>query len=288
MDEKDWLLLRALRDTRNITKAANLLNTSQPGLSKRLRLLEERFGTSICLRNKSGIEFTPAGEYLVEYAAAMLDKLRTAHEHVSDMGSEIKGTLRIGSSNYCINYILPDILAAFKKEHPQVEFLVASAWSSDIIKMVASGEVHIGFIRNDNTFLPERVLLCTERTYICSTRKIDMERLPDEPQIAYKSDQLVTAGLNMWWAENYKRPPKVAMMVDRVGSSVEMVRKGLGYAFLSEKMASQMHGIQKYEIKHPDGQPYSRYTWAIPNQDAKQLRVVSSFLEYIRKLENIV
>ena len=281
MDEKDWLLLRALRDTRNITKAADVLNTSQPGLSKRLRLLEERFGANIALRNKSGIEFTPAGEYLVEYAVEMLDKLQAMHEHVNDMGSEIKGTLRIGSSNYCISYMLPDILAAFKREHPHVEFLVTSAWSSDIIKMVGSGEVHVGFIRNDNALLPERILLCTERTFICSTRKIDLESLPDEPQIAYKSDPLVTAGLNMWWMENYKRPPKIAMMVDRVGSSLEMVRKGLGWALLSEKMASQLQNIWKYEIKHPDGQPYARHTWVVPNQDAKQLRMVASFLDFV-------
>ncbi|SBW08954.1 LysR substrate-binding protein [uncultured delta proteobacterium] len=283
MDEKDWLLLRALRDTRNITKAADVLNTSQPGLSKRLRLIEERFGTSIALRNKSGIEFTPAGEYLVEYAAEMLDRLRAAHEHINDMGTEIKGTLRIGASNYCISFILPDILSAFKKEHPQVEFLVTSAWSSDVVKIVGSGEVHVGFIRNDSALPPERILLCTERTYICSTRTIDLESLPDEPQIAYKSDPLVAAGLNMWWVENYKRPPKIAMVVDRVGSSVEMVRNGLGWAFLSEKMANQMEGIQKYEIKHPDGQPYARHTWAVPNQDAKHLGMVASFLDFIAK-----
>jgi Transcriptional regulator len=281
MDEKDWLLLRSLRDKRNITKAADALNTSQPGLSKRLRLIEERFGVSIALRNKSGIEFTPAGEYLVEYAVEMIDRLRAVHEHINDMGTEIKGTLRIGASNYCINFILPDILSVFKKQHPQVEFLVTSAWSSDIVKMVGSGEAHVGFIRNDSALSSERILLCTERTYICSTRKIDLRSLPDEPQIAYRSDPLVTAGLNMWWAENYKKPSKIAMVVDRVGSSVEMVRNGLGWAFLSEKMANQMEGIQKYEIKHPNGQPYTRHTWAVPNQDAKQLSMVTSFLDFI-------
>ena len=283
MDEKDWLLLRALRDKRNITKAAEALNTSQPGLSKRLQLIEERFGTIIALRNKSGVEFTPAGEYLVEYAVETLDRLRAAHEHINDMGTEIKGTLRIGASNYCISFILPDLLSAFKKKHPQVEFLVTSAWSSDIVKMVASGVVHIGFIRNESALPSERILLRTERTYICSTRKIDLESLPDEPQIAYRSDPLVAASLNMWWVENYKKPSKIAMVVDRVGSSVEMVLNGLGWAFLSEKMANQMEGIQKYEVKHLDGQPYLQHTWAVPNQDAKQLRMVANFLEFISR-----
>lgn len=281
MDEKDWILLGALRDTRNITKAAAVMNTSQPALSKRLQMIEERFGTTIALRNKSGIEFTPAGEYLIETAREMLEKFQAIQEHVNDMGSEIKGTLRIGASNYCINYLLPEILAAFKKKHPLVEFMVTSAWSSDIIKIVGNGEVHIGFIRNDNTLLPERILLLSERTYICSTKAIDLARLPDEPQIAYKSDPLVKADLNRWWAENYKRPPKIAMAVDRVGSSVEMVLKGLGYAFLSEKMAERMRGIHTYEVKNRDGTPYLRNTWAVPNQDAKRLRMVSRFIDFL-------
>lgn len=281
MDEKDWLLLQALRDTRNITKAASTLNTSQPGVSKRLQMLEERFGTSIALRSKSGIEFTPAGEYLVDYACEMLDKLRTVHEHINDMGSEIKGTLRIGASNYCVSYILPEILSAFKTRYPQVEFLVTAAWSSDITRMVSSGEVHVGFIRNDNTLLPERYLLVTERTFICSTKKLNLKNLPDEPQIAYKSDPLVRSELNTWWAENYKKPPKIAMVVDRLVSTVDMVLKGLGYSFLSEIMTLRMKGIHKYEVKHRDGQPYSRHTWVVPNQDAKQLCMVSSFLQFI-------
>ncbi|MCC8193051.1 MAG: LysR family transcriptional regulator [Deltaproteobacteria bacterium] len=283
MDEKDWLLLSALRDTRNITKAADALHTSQPGLSKRLQVLEERFGTSIARRTKSGIEFTPAGEFLVEYAVSMLEKLRSVREHVNDMGKEVKGTLRIGASNYCISYILPEILAAFKKRYPLVEFMVTSAWSSDIIRLVGNGEVHVGFIRNDDTLLPERIHLATERTFICSTKKIDLASLPDEPQIAYKSDPLVRTGLTMWWAENYKKPPKIAMVVDRLGSAIEMVLKGLGYSFLSEIAAGRMPGIYKYEIRHPDGQSYARHTWVVPNQDAKQLRIVASFLEFIAR-----
>ena len=281
MDEKDWLLLQALRETRSITKAADALYTSQPGLTKRLQMIEERFGTSIALRSKRGIEFTPAGEYLVSYACEMLEKLQAVHEHVNDMGSEIKGTLRVGASNYSVSYILPEILAAFKRRHPQVEFLVIAAWSSDVARMVGSGEVHIGFIRNDNSLLPERSLLITERTFICATKKIDLENLPDEPQIAYKSDPLVRAELNKWWAENYKRPPKVAMVVDRLVSTVDMVLKGLGYAFLSEIMIQRMEGIYKYEVKHPDGQPYTRRTWVVPNQDAKHLRLVSGFLQFM-------
>lgn len=283
MDERDWLLLKALRDTRNITKAADMLNTSQPGLSKRLRLLEEYLGVNIGLRNNNGVEFTPAGEYLAEYASNMLDQYRAVQEHLNDMGSEVKGTLRIGATNYCISYILPAILAAFKREYPLVEFLVTSAWSSDVIKSVGNGEVHIGFVRNDNAVLPERVLLCSERTFICSTKIIDFESLPDEPQIAYKSDSLVAEELNLWWAENYKRPPKIAMMVDRAGSSVEMVMEGVGYAFLTEKISERMDGIQKYEIRHPDGRPYTRNTWLIPNQDAKQLQIVSNFLQFVTK-----
>lgn len=283
MDDRDWYMLRALRETRNITRAAELLNTSQPGLSKRLRLLEERFGLSIALRNKGGIEFTPAGECIMEYGAEMIDRLQALHERLDDMGAEIKGTLRIGASNYCISYILPQLLAAFKQEYPHVEFLVTSAWSSDIIKKVGSGEVHIGFIRNDNLLLPERILLCTERTFICSTKAIDLERLPEEPQIAYKSDPVVASELHTWWAENYKTSPRIAMMVDRLGSSVEMVLEGLGYAFLSEKMTEKMQGVQRYEIRHPDGRLYLRNTWVVPNPDAKQLRLVSCFLEFIAK-----
>ena len=65
MDEKDYELLHALDETRNITHAADKLYMTQSALSKRIKALEQELGVEIVLRSRQGIRFTPAGEQVL-------------------------------------------------------------------------------------------------------------------------------------------------------------------------------------------------------------------------------
>lgn len=283
MDEKNWLLLNVLLKTPNITKAAAALGISQPGVSKRLRQIEDYFGTEIALRGKNSFVLTSAGGYLASYAAEMLEKLRSVHEYVNNMNEAVKGTLRVGASDYCVGFILPEILAEFRRYHPQVEFQVTSTQSHEILNLVASGAIHIGFAHGNNVMTPGRMLLLTEKMFVCSLQELDLEKLPLQPGIACGNDLLVALEANLWWAEKYKKPQKIAIQADCVKSGMRMIANGLGYGLLSEKAADQMDGIHKYAIRHPDRRPCTRLTWAITNQDAKRLRIVSCFLDVIRR-----
>ena len=70
MDEKDYELLHALDETRNITHAADKLYMTQSALSKRIKALEQELGVEIVLRSRQGIRFTPAGEQVLLHSAA--------------------------------------------------------------------------------------------------------------------------------------------------------------------------------------------------------------------------
>lgn len=282
MDEKDWIILKTLQEKRSITKTAAVVYISQPALSKRLQQIEERFGATIALRNKNGIELTPAGEYLAARAQEFIDDMRTMTEYISNMGDEIKGTLRIGSSYFCTRYALPGLLMAFKEKYPQVELQVESSWSSTIVQKVISGDLHVGFVRNDSFPPEERHLLFQDKMFICSTKPLNLAKLPEEPQINYKSDILVRSELEMWWARHYSKPPRAVMEVDRISSSVSLVASGLGWAFLSEFSANSIPGLYKYPLTHQDGSPYYRNAWLVSNRDARQLKNVTAFIDFAK------
>ena len=79
MDEKDYELLHALDETRNITHAADKLYMTQSALSKRIKALEQELGVEIVLRSRQGIRFTPAGEQVLLHSAAAareMEKMR--------------------------------------------------------------------------------------------------------------------------------------------------------------------------------------------------------------------
>ena len=70
MDEKDFELLQALADSRNITKAADKLYITQSALSKRIRSIERELGVELLLRSHQGIRFTPSGEAVLAHCRA--------------------------------------------------------------------------------------------------------------------------------------------------------------------------------------------------------------------------
>src|SRR5438128_1476022 len=105
MEDRDWLTLQILYEHKNITKTAQALFISQPALTARLRNIEEEFGVKIVYRTSKGVHFTPQGEYLAKASADVLFTLRKIQEHVTDMGSRVSGTLRLGASSYFTMFI---------------------------------------------------------------------------------------------------------------------------------------------------------------------------------------
>ena len=286
MDEKDWLILKTLQEKKSITKTASAVFISQPALSKRLQQMEENFGVALAVRNKSGIELTAEGEYLATCSIEMLDKIRTIDETIRGMRGELRGTLRIGASQFSTKYLLPDIFMRFKEEHPLVEFYLESGWSSDIGRMVNNGELHVGFIRNEHVRAEEKYVLLRERTYICSKKPLSLERLPEEPLINHRTDPMVKARFNAWWLENYAIPPRTIMEVNALDTATNMMEHGLGYAILSELVVNRLgKDIYRYEMFCKNEKPYYRHVWLIYNATARQLRLVATFIDFVLKFK---
>jgi len=285
MDEKDWLILKTLQEKKSITKTAATMFISQPALSKRLQQIEERFGVTLAMRSKTGIKLTSEGDYLAACACELLEKVRSMDESIRGMRDDLQGTLRIGATHFITRYILPDILMRFKELHPQVEFHLVGGWSSDISRMALAGDLHVGFIRNESVKAENKLALIRERTYVCSRKPINMTRLPEEPQIAHRTDSLVRAKLNAWWNDNYSIPPRVSMEVDQVSTCAEMVARGLGYGILSELPVSQMPDVHKHEIFHKNGEPYFRYVWLTYSNAARQLKFADRFIDFVAAFE---
>ena len=83
MDERDFELLKVLKETGNITHAADRLYITQSSLSKRINAIEKELNTCILLRSRQGVHFTPEGEIVlkrVSEAACLLDIMRTELE----------------------------------------------------------------------------------------------------------------------------------------------------------------------------------------------------------------
>lgn len=287
MDEKDWHILVTLHEEKNITKAAQRLYISQPALTYRIQQLEKEFHSKIVSRGKKGVEFTVKGEYLVQYAHDMIQQLRKMKEHIVNMDSTVKGTLRLAVSGLFARYELPSLLKKFLAEYPDVEVNLKTGWSSDIHQLLQKEEAHLGIVRGDYNWKENKILLREEKICIASNKKIEFEDLPLLPRINYQTDQSLKNTIENWWQETYTAPPMIAMEVDRLDTCKELVLNGLGYAILPEICLKNDEPLYIAPIKLQDNQFLSRNTWIFYRDTRLELAQVKAFIDFLNNTKQV-
>lgn len=132
---------------RNFSKAAHVLNLSQPAVSRLIRELECELGTALFIRQRSGLDFTPAGETFFRHA---LDILTACDEAVkaAQEASPLPGKLSIGFITTALGSFLGDALTRFTHEQPEIELVIHEMPPGDQIVALRNRQIDVAFIGN--------------------------------------------------------------------------------------------------------------------------------------------
>ena len=138
-------LIEVVDSDLNVTVAASRLFTSQPGVSKQVRLLEEELGVSIFERSgKRFTGLTAAGEAIVRSARRVLleaDNFKRVGEEVRDDSS---GTLTIATTHTQARYVLPPVVAEFIRRFPHVRLSIRELDPARVVETVQRGDAEVG------------------------------------------------------------------------------------------------------------------------------------------------
>src|SRR5688572_31763117 len=106
----------------NITAAAERLHTSQPGVSKQLKQLEDELGFPIFLRQgRTLTRVTPAGKRVIDRALKILKEVQSIKRLADEQKGDGRGSLAIGTTHTQARYVLPEVIRRFRERYPQVE-----------------------------------------------------------------------------------------------------------------------------------------------------------------------
>ncbi|WP_132539968.1 HTH-type transcriptional regulator CysB [Plasticicumulans lactativorans] len=126
----------------NISAAAESLYTSQPGVSKQIRLLEDELGVEVFNRNgKHLTHITPVGERIIARAEAILREVRNIQVIAEEFRDNSRGTLSIATTHTQARYALPPVIRVFRERYPQVLLQLHQGSPTQIAEMAASGKV---------------------------------------------------------------------------------------------------------------------------------------------------
>ncbi len=125
----------------NVSEAAEILHTSQPGVSKQIRALEDELGVQVFVRHgKRLVEITEPGKAVVAIAERILAAAANLRRAGDEFANENVGTLTVATTHTQARYALPKAVAAFKKRYPKVRLVIHQGNPTQIVEQTLAGE----------------------------------------------------------------------------------------------------------------------------------------------------
>lgn len=280
MDEKDCELIEMLWETRNITKAAERLFTTQSALTKRIQKLEEELDCELFIRSRKGILFTPVAERILPYVRQVSDSMDRIRSQVAIYRKEVAGTLKLGVSINFARYRLADVLKGFMDQYPNVDIHVSTMQSTNLYQSLVKNEISIAIVRGSFKWNEGMVTLSEEPVCLVTAREHAGEPLNSYPYIGRHTDAGFYDKIQLWRAENGCQESRTNLWVDDIGSCLEMVSRGIGWSILPEICLKQFDG-QITPLYFKDGTPFTRSSHILYKHDYFELPQVKKFIQEV-------
>lgn len=128
---------------RSVGKAAEILETTQPAVSKKLKELEDMLGARLLERGKSSVELTPCGEVFIKYASASMTALRDGARSVAEAQLKSRSRLSIGVVPAAAAHLLPAIVRHFRDADLDVTLNIVTSDNNELLDKLRQGEIDL-------------------------------------------------------------------------------------------------------------------------------------------------
>jgi len=180
----------------NVSEAAEALHTSQPGVSKQIRALEDELGVQVFVRHgKRLVSVTEPGKAVVAIAERILAEAQNMRRAGEEFANDQVGTLTIAATHTQARYALPKAVAAFKRRYPKVELVIHQGNPTQICEQVAGGEADLAVATEmiasyrELVSLPvyqwNRCVVVPPKHPLLKATPLTLEKLAEHPIVTY-------------------------------------------------------------------------------------------------------
>ena len=267
----------------SFTKAAEILNYSQSGISRMINDLEKEWNVSLLERNRTGVKLTSDGMKILPIAQSVCNEFNRLQEQVDEINGLGSGLIRIGTFSSVATHWLPKIIKEFQKDYPNIDYELLLGDYTEIEEWIKTGRVDLGFLRLPTTeefetiFLEEDKLLVVlpENHPLAECDKFPVKALCDYPFM------LLEKGAKAEISEIFERnniTPNVHFTTWDDYAVMSMVEGGLGIAILPQLILRRIP--YKIVAKELDVPAYRKIGIAY-REKAKLPLAVKKFIDYL-------
>ena len=282
-------LLAIVDNGLSITAAAERLYTSQPGVSKQLKLLEEELGLQLFTRKgKSLGGVTAAGQQVIDRARVIMQEVENIRSLASDYYHEEEGTLSIATTHTQARYVLPNVIREFRKRYPRVSLNLHQGTSEQIADMVAANEIDFAIATGSRELFANlllvpsyrwdrKILVPNEHNLARLNHKPTLQDLAEYPLVTYVFSFGGQSSLKKAFA-NEGLEPDVVFTARDADVIKTYVRMGLGVGIVAS-MAEDCDDKEDLTAIEAEGLFPRSTTWIGFRKDAVLRRYMLDFVQ---------
>ncbi len=268
----------------SFTKAAQMLNYSQSGISRMISDLEQEWGVTLLERGRSGVRLTSDGLKLLPFAKNICEAYRELQAQVEELNGLQSGLIRIGTFSSIATHWLPNIIKEFQKDYPNMDYELLLGDYAEIESWILEGRVDCGFLRLparpelETVFLEQDKLLVVlpENHPMAGCKTFPVKALCDSPFM------LLEKGAKSDVSEMFERygiTPSVHFTTWDDYAILSMVESGLGISILPQLILRRIP--YRVVAKELDVPAYRKIGLALRDKKGASL-AVKRFLDYIQ------
>ena len=267
----------------SFTKAAELLNYSQSGISRMISDLEKEWNMILLERGKGGVRLTSDGTKLLPFVKSVVSEYEKVQMEVDALNGLQSGLIRIGTFSSVATHWLPNMIKEFQKAYPNIDYELLLGDYTEIEEWILTGRVDCGFLRLpahpdlETIFLERDKLLAIlpEQHPLTAFDQVPVEALCREPFM------LLEKGARAEISEIFERhhlTPQVHFTTWDDYAVMSMVESGLGISILPQLILKRVpYRIVAKELNVP---AYRDIGIALRSKKTASL-AVRRFLEYL-------
>jgi len=247
---------------KSFSRAAEVLNRTQPAISQAVRRLEEEIGEKLFDRSSKDGTLTQEGHVLLDYARQMLNLRHTAQNAIREVRNLHTGKVTISANEHTVFSLLP-VIAKFTKLHPLVKVEVKRGVASRIPKEIAARDVELGVISfqpSDNSLksvpvmTDELLLIVSPNHRLADKKNVSISELGNETFIAHNANSPYREKVIETFAK-HKTKLDISVELPSLEAIKRLVEAGAGVALVpklaavAEVAAGQLCGLSVKEMK---------------------------------------
>ncbi|MBQ8261911.1 MAG: LysR family transcriptional regulator [Clostridia bacterium] len=230
----------------NITKAAGVLKSNQPNVTRIIKLLEMQLNCQLFIREPRGLRLTEDGEKLYSHVEIACQHLLNAEAELNCRETECKGTVEIGVTETALHLFLLQTLRDFKAKYPEVKIKIQNNTTPEILKALISGKLDLAIVTTPFS-LPsnlcsqkmlefQEILVCSKNYTNISDHKIKLEELCNHSFIGLGNGTATYEFYQKHFIEHHL-DYKLDMEVATSDLMLPLILNDLGIGFVAESTA---------------------------------------------------